>query len=165
MALVYVVVRRDTGDSYVGRTTQTFEARRRRHLYDAKKGCQYHFHRALRLYGMDAFDWFIESDELTFDEAKRQERFLVAAFVFGGINLYNMTRGGEGFKGRRHSEATKELLRRKLSGVNNPMYGKPCVHTIETRRKISEMTRGKKKNHELPELPVPLLRRGEGIRA
>lgn len=39
------------------------------------------------------------------------------------------------------SEETKEKWRIKLSGENNPMYGKH--HTEETRKKISEKSKGK----------------------
>lgn len=32
----------------------------------------------------------------------------------------------DSFKGRQHSEETKRRLSRRMSGVNNPMYGKPA---------------------------------------
>ncbi len=46
-------------------------------------------------------------------------------------------------KGSHHSEETKQRMREKQSGENNPMYGKTRTMSKETRRKMSESHKGK----------------------
>lgn len=49
-------------------------------------------------------------------EAFEHERFLIACFRDMGIKLTNMTDGGEGMSGTHHSDAHKELMRKKMTG-------------------------------------------------
>lgn len=51
-------------------------------------------------------------------------------------NGYNSTTGGDGARGQKISEETKEKLRISMKGENNPFYGRH--HTEETKKKIRE---------------------------
>ena len=57
-----------------------------------------------------------------------------------GIKLCNMTDGGEGVSGYKHSEETLSKLREAQSGENHPMYNKK--HTEESRANMSRAQSG-----------------------
>ena len=66
-------------------------------------------------------------DDLTWEEACEKEIEFIK--LYGRKNLYNgtlsnLTDGGDGTLNYIVSEETKDLLRKKMSGINNPMYGK-----------------------------------------
>ena len=69
--------------------------------------------------------------------------------------LVNMTDGGEGSSGCVISEETKNNIKKRMIGKNNPMFGK-CVygmlgkkHKEESRRLISEKACGRKLSREI----------------
>ena len=106
----------------------------------------------------------IIKDNLTEEEAFELERDTIEDYVFNlgyGIDidgyrdysnnkyLTNMTFGGEGVSGMRHSKESKQRISEKCkgkrAGKNNPLYGKH--HSEETKQKMSESKKGK--NHPL----------------
>lgn len=77
----------------------------------------------------------IEREGLTNYEANAYEKELIA--IWGFENLTNLTRGGSGTDGRIASKET----RAKMSGENNPMFGKS--HSEEAKAKLREAMIGK----------------------
>ena len=157
-AIVYVATLIGTGRSYVGATTTPLKARMAGHKSAAKCGSDWHFHRAIRKYGWDAFQWEVLCACETFEDALRAETIYIAA----GWSHYNETEGGEGAKGRPMTDehrarisAAKQgvvippeqiaLMRKGLSDwmkVNgHPKQGKPVRQ--ETRSRISDSNMGK----------------------
>jgi hypothetical protein len=63
-----------------------------------------------------------------------------------GAKLCNMTAGGEGLYGLKHSEETKRKMSASQRGENHNMFGKQ--HSDETRRLMSVAKRGKPKTAE-----------------
>jgi len=138
------------GKSYIGYTWRP-KNRWQEHLYSAKYGSTYKFHRALRKYGEQSFKHEVLLDGLlTSEQAKWAERFAVVKYD-SYINGYNSNWGGGGppftEEHRRHlSEAQKkrppitEETRRKISEANKDKHPNE-----ETRRKISEALKGKTK--------------------
>lgn len=55
---------------------------------------------------------------------------------------FNFTEGGDGISGFEHSEETRKKMSEATKGKNNPNYGKTL--SKETKRKISEARKGKK---------------------
>lgn len=76
---------------------------------------------------------------LTEEEAFKHEIYMIAVFgrkdIGTGI-LRNLTNGGEGPSGHKHSKEHKNKISLKLKGIK----GKP--HSEETKRKLSELVRG-----------------------
>jgi len=146
-ARVYLAVHRESGTCYVGHTIQTFAARKRQHLYHARKECSYHFHRALRLYGEAAFDWLVCNEFETAEESKTYERLLISCHKASDLPLYNITRGGDsGRAGLKYTEEQKMRMSIARRGIGNPMYGKTFAHTEASKekmrgRKVTEETR------------------------
>jgi DNA invertase Pin-like site-specific DNA recombinase len=67
------------------------------------------------------------------------------------IVLYNVTDGGEGASGFKHSEETKihwsETRKGKMAGSNHPLYGKP--RSEEMKRKSRDKQLGRKVPQEI----------------
>ncbi len=69
------------------------------------------------------------------EDGVEAERFCIAYFRSLGCRLLNLTAGGEGIPGYRHSPDTRERLR--LARRQRP------PHSMETRRRMSESHRGR----------------------
>jgi hypothetical protein len=81
---------------------------------------------------------------LTEEEAFRHEIYMIAVFGrkdLGTGILQNLTNGGEGMSGCIPSEETKRKLSEESKGEKNNFYGK--THSEETKRKQSEVKIGK----------------------
>ena len=101
--------------------------------------------RAIKKHGIENFKKEILYSRIQYREtADDMERFAIAKERAIGKAEYNLTDGGTG--GDVMSPETKlkmAEIRKKYSGENHPMYGKH--HTEETKRKISESRKGKRK--------------------
>ena len=141
--------------AYIGITCDDVKKRwKNGHGYT--KDHQYAMYRAIQKYGWDNFEHIIFANDLSEEQAKHIEMLLIALYKTNCSKYnnpaygYNMTDGGDGSIGHKHSNET----RKKMSDIakhrfsipeNNPMYDKK--HSEETRHKISE----KRKGSNLPE--------------
>lgn len=116
-AFLYEVVHRASGRAYVG-VTQDVAKRWRAHRNLSAKGSRTHFHRALRKYGRDSFDWNVIAWCSSFDEALDAERQEISARGRG----FNETDGGEGAPGFRHPPEVYAALGK---AAGDAMRGKP----------------------------------------
>lgn len=97
-----------------------------------------HFYRAIEKYGWDNFQHIIIARNLTKEEACWLEIELIREWDSTNKNKgYNITKGGDGCNGLKHSEKTKHQLSKKMSGENNGMYGKH--HTEEVKEKLRKI--------------------------
>ena len=149
------------GKRYYGITKQE---PKKRWQNGKKYGNNDHFTNAINYYGWDNFDHIVIARGLTEEEAKWLEIELIREFDTTNRDKgYNITKGGEGTNGYKHTEETRknigkihkgktlsEETRKKLSeamkGKNSPMKGK--THTEETRKNISEAMKGKTLSEE-----------------
>ena len=90
-----------------------------------------HWHNTVKKYD---YEVLILDDNLAEEEAFNLEKRYI--FMLGVNNLTNMTLGGEGVSGLKHSEETKQ----KMKGNQ---YRKGIPHSEETKKKMSEMRNGK----------------------
>ena len=80
---------------------------------------------------------------LTEEEAFKHEIYMIAVFGrkdLGTGILHNRTDGGDGSSGTVVSEETRRKISEATKGKNNPFYNKS--HSEESRRKISEAAKG-----------------------
>ena len=100
-----------------------------------------YFTRAIEKYGWDNFQHIIIVKGLTENEAKWLEVVLIREWNSNNpSNGYNLSFGGEGSKGCKHTEEWKQQQSKRTTGEGNPFYGKQ--HTEESRKKMSESQKG-----------------------
>lgn len=107
--VVYKATNKKNGKSYIG-LSKDFNYRRSRHILDSRRGSQLHFHRALRKYGEDSFEWCIIYECSSLYLASSTEQLLIKHYNTYK-NGYNMTTGGES----RWTKVTSEETKRRLS--------------------------------------------------
>jgi group I intron endonuclease len=153
--IVYKATNKVNGKMYIGQTTYSLNVRIKEHLRSVRrKKSKYYFHKAIKKYGIDNFDWEIIVKCNSLEELNRAEIETIKKYnTFGGG--YNLTKGGEGVNGYVTSEETKKKisnsLKGKMAGINHPMwgikgeaspnYGKK--RTMETKQKMSKSRKGK----------------------
>lgn len=125
--IIYCITNIVNKKQYIGRTMQTFKKRMLGHLYDAQiKNSMYAIHCAIRKYGEESFTASILEICKSFDELREKEVHYIKLHD-SFLNGYNMTLGGEGIVGFRHSEDVKL----KISSLK-----KNIRINIETRKKL-----------------------------
>lgn len=126
---------------YVGQTNTFLSKRRWAHVN--RKDYDDFFHRALRKYGEHNFIWEILGKAETKEEANNLERIWIVLLRSKDREYgYNLTAGGDGSIGHRHSEETKRKrsVALKLAwaeGRKRSSGGWKRSHSKETRAKIS----------------------------
>lgn len=130
--------------SYVGQTTRSLRERMHVHRCIAKS-INTHFANAIKRYGMEAFKWEILQEcpnQKSLDAAERQWIKHYDSIESG----FNLKTGGSYGK---HSEETKEKIRKSKLGKKNPMYGKSPLWKGE-KLPWSEKIPSKFKNGHIP---------------
>ena len=124
--LIYKVTNLINNKVYIGLTIQTLNARKSRHLIDAKiQRYNSYFHAAIRKHGKDNFQWEIIKTAQNEEQLKQFEIEEISKYQSNNPEFgYNLTIGGDA-----------------LFGKDNPFYGK--THSEETRQKLREINLGK----------------------
>lgn len=160
--IIYKITNTVNTKSYVGFTSKTLKQRWRKHRHDAKTGRKTYLCNAIRKYGHQNFEKEVlfktENEELA--KSVMEEKCIKEHQTHWSHGSgYNMTMGGDGTLGHKHSEETRkkmskshtgkthtEATKKKLSeqrkGEGNPNYGK--TFSEEYRKKISAVTKGGK---------------------
>jgi len=106
--LIYEAHNKENGRVYVGLTTSDLKTRKSSHLRSAKAGSNAYFHKALRKYGEDAFEWDVVATAGSLEELYELEKMTIASYE--DWQTYNLSLGGEhSAYGMKHSEETKKV--------------------------------------------------------
>ena len=106
--IIYEAQNKLNGKVYVGLTTTTLEKRKKAHLNSAKRDSKSHFHKAIRKYGEDNFEWYVMMTTKSLDTLYKLEIMTIASYE--AWQTYNISLGGEHpAYGMKHSEETKQL--------------------------------------------------------
>lgn len=139
---IYCITNTITGKKYIGQTRRSIESRWKQHIKASTKVDNY-LYSAMRKYGIAAFTITeLVSGIESVEELNNMERKFISEYNTFGLG-YNLTDGGEGGYVRALSTIAK------ISGPNNPMYGK--THTPEVCKTISEKAKGRKQSAEVVE--------------
>jgi group I intron endonuclease len=150
----------DTNRSYIGQTIQNPNQRRLEHIADSRHPSHtYHFHNALRKYGVNNFTFEVIATASTLEQLNSLEEQFIEQYdsIDNGFNIRN---GGDN---RTHNIESIERMklaqlsahaRRRAEGKDGgwtrkdggPMKGK--VHSDETKQKMSIAHQGRKLSPE-----------------
>lgn len=131
-SLVYVATNTITGDCYIGITRRALSERKRAHKGSAAKGTRGRFYNAIRKYGFEAFRFEVVAHCASYKEAQAEEIRLIAEIK----PAYNITAGGQGCIGYRHSPEELERMRQRALGNKGYWLGKQ--RDMATCKKISD---------------------------
>jgi group I intron endonuclease len=138
---------------YIGFTSH-WPKRMHAHLAESfNKNCKnykHHFHKAIRKWGQENFEWEIIYQSKDYDYCiKTMEPYFIKEYNSFGRNGYNETLGGEGTIGfipkhmmGENNPMKKEIVRKKVSKTLAGRKSK-VVYTKELRQKLSNAKKGK----------------------
>lgn len=125
MYQIYKITNKVNNKIYIGLTTKPLNIRYSEHCSKAKS-TNYYLHNAIKKYGKENF--VIENIEVCDDSnhMKIQEQYWIQKYRSYDRNIgYNLTLGGEGCLGLKHSDKTKMKIslacRGKNMGASNPI--------------------------------------------
>lgn len=140
--VIYKYKNNINGKIYIGQTCN-FTKRKKQHLrssvniYD-----DYLIHKAIRKYGIENFSIDILEYCQSKEELNEREMFYIELYKsFAKESGYNLTKGGAGMLGKRHSKEFIEKMRQKMIGNQNTKGRKL---SDEHRAKLSKAGFGKK---------------------
>ena len=105
---IYKFTHIETGRSYIGQTIQDPNRRRLEHIANSRYSSrEYHFHNAIRKYGINAFTFEVIAKASSLDELNLLEEKYVKQFdsINNGFNIRQA--GGN----KRHSEESKQRMK------------------------------------------------------
>lgn len=150
VGIVYKVTNKINNKIYIGKTTKTLKTRWGEHLYNVKKECKFYFHNAIRKYGPENFIVDIISESNSKEELGNIEKQMI---IFHKSHMsengYNMTWGGDGTCGWKHSEETKQKIRNGNIGKISWIKGKTQTEESNEKRKLARL--GYKTSNETKE--------------
>ena len=141
--IVYLITNKINQKRYVGITCYSLENRWRRHCYRAKHNSSEYFLRALRKYSVDndyGINWekLILESGLTKEQAAQKERYYIIQYkTKNKKHGYNLTNGGEGTVGYRHTNVSKAKMKNKAlargyKGNRNRNVGNYILYSVES---------------------------------
>lgn len=106
--LIYEAYNKQNGKVYVGLTTTSLEKRRSSHLRSAKNGSNAYFHKAIRKYGEESFEWDVILTNPCVEELYELEKMVITDYE--DHQTYNVSKGGEhSAYGMKHTEKVKKI--------------------------------------------------------
>lgn len=131
---IYIHRNKHNGKAYIGQTALGMRSRWHSHKSLMRNGSQLPFHRALRRYGVNAFDSQVLAVSWSYEDACEVEKQLIASYKTFGRSGYNATKGGEGSRGMRLSHSRRKEISRQF---------RELVRTPEHCARISDALRGR----------------------
>lgn len=157
---IYMAVNTVNGKAYVGQTVKPLAHRKQAHLSDARRGCDVHFHRALRKHGAGVcFAWRVLASGVPLSQLSTQERFWIR-FYDTYRSGYNATTGGD-VTPMAYSE-----IRAKVSATQRKKAarGEHSSQRSEVREKLSAIKKAQSAIGENPMQNPEVVQRGWATR-
>jgi group I intron endonuclease len=145
---IYVITHIPSGKSYVGEAKNPAK-RFRQHCERARDS---YISKAIAKHGASSFTFEVVGSYPSEKEAFAAERDLISSMKTNDSRYgYNLTAGGEGISGHKHSPETREKMRSSHTGKKHSLSHresigagrKGVIHPPETREKISASLRGR----------------------
>ena len=141
--VVYYILNTDNGKGYVGQTIIGIENRWKQHQYWTNMSSPYALYAAIRKYGISLFTIEQVDSASCLEELNEKEKSYIQKFDTFGPNGYNMTAGGGGRLGTKHTEATKKKMSDARLGWDPSKETRHRMSISAIGRKASDETREK----------------------
>lgn len=147
--IIYKATNLINGKCYIGKTTQQLKNRINDHVYAATfLRDNMTFHKAIRKYNIDNFKWTILcecEDELVLNIMETMKIIVEHTHISENLG-YNLTWGGEGISGYKHTKETKKKISILKKGksiseehkINISKARKNWSFSDKTKKKLSE---------------------------
>jgi len=140
--VIYKATNKINGKSYIGQTIETLNERKAKHISCAcLKKDNIYFHNTIKKHGKENFIWEVLTECNSLKELNKTEIEMIEKYNTFESG-YNLTKGGEGRVGCKHTEESKKKMSEATKGENNGMYGKR--HSKKTKEKMSESRKGER---------------------
>lgn len=145
------------GKVYIGQTVLTLTRRRQSHFDAAKRGSKNHFHKAIRKYGRDVFDWKVIDTATSREELGKLEAQYINEYdsirrgyneVTGGYGGSPFKKGDEIYDKIKHKlgkwkngnpGATKEAIEKRIESFKTVNWPRGDSHGNSKRKKSSKL--------------------------
>ncbi len=158
------------GKRYIGYSKEPLRERLKGHVKSARRGSKYHFHCAIRKYGIEVF----VSEALSYEETEEGAKDAEILYILDRQPEYNMTMGGDGTSGRKFKNPNVANSNRQRdwtvcqngmkgrTGDKHPNYGKPGpmrgkAHSGTTRVQQSASAKARSPESRLPQKEAVIL--------
>lgn len=154
MFYVYLITNHVNGSIYIGKCGD-IDARWYEHKKEAcsNRRNQY-IYNSMRKYGIDNFSIEELEQHETEQSALDGEVFHIMYRRSIGDKVMNLTNGGEGISGWKHSEEAKEKIAESRRGKPAPNKGKP--HTEDTKIKMAAAHENRETYYSLPVIAIDI---------
>lgn len=92
--IIYKVQNQINGKCYIGKTKDSLESRKQKHLSDARLNRGWYFHNSLKKYGPENFIWKILDTSDSYEDLNQKEIQYIKEYK-SFENGYNLTKGGD----------------------------------------------------------------------
>lgn len=139
---IYIIKNKINNKVYIGQTIRTIGERWAGHRCDCLSGRKdTALYNAMKKYGIDNFYIELIEEDIPYEVLDKKEIEYIKKYNSVSPNGYNISLGGQSYK----TEEERSLMRERVLGKNNPMYGaygesNPFYskqHSEETKRIIS----------------------------
>ena len=135
--IIYKIVNKINGMTYVGQTKHSLDYRVAQHIYDNSTYIQ----KALNKYGLQSFDTSIIDIADTKEALDEKEKYWIRTLNCKAPYGYNLTDGGEGLLNP--SQEVRNKIAQTLKGNIPWNKNKKDCFSQETKQKMSDMRKGK----------------------
>lgn len=147
--IIYKATNKLNGKIYIGQTSKTLKHRKLAHQARANFGSKYHFHNAIRKYGIDIFKWeIIEKDISDKNELDKLEILYIKKF--NSIKKgYNVSTGGGGGDTLTNNPKREEILKKMSDKQKDRIMNKKTKKKWYKKMYIDNPNRFKKENNPM----------------
>lgn len=171
MFYIYKIINKINNKLYIGKTNDPY-TRWHAHRSVATLGATNEFYyqsghysliqRAISKYNVDNFEFTIIEENEEEKYILEREKYWIAYYKtnvckYGNQYEYNLTDGGEGTSGKKHTKEAKQKIKEKATGR---------VHSQETKEKMSKARSGEGCGHNIltkEQIPIIINLRQEGM--
>lgn len=147
--IVYLVTNLKNGKRYVGKTKRDLEKRWREHVTHSHGGSdEMALYRTIQKHGAESFELSVLEecvDEDALDEAEK--RWIRELGTFR--REYNMTEGGDGLKGYRHTAETRAKMSASRKGKKRSAEARANMSRAQKGHSVSDASREKMRQAKL----------------